>query len=188
MSYAVYLVFALLSLAQADPFSNNQSLMDQVDNPVKEGRFFYDDYEDCEWLVQYRGQTYDLSPVTKKTLAEPSEGDLRYVLMRVPKSRLHLERMEQDHKLSNIFTSSATASLVLLAVTRFVLPQLTETSSQFRDATSVTLAFTFGLSALKAWHHAKEAKKELARSITSFNELSNEKILPLEEKNNAASF
>ena len=139
-----------------------------------------DQLNDCNWIVTYRGRTYDLAPLTREALARPIETDIRYALQRVPEANEHLNEMSS--RLRDARAHSILASIFLggLLVTRLLHSGQDKDTDRARTYNIISLAsggFFLG-GVFSAWKATKDAKTELVRAVDAFNEKSPHKIQP----------
>ncbi len=148
-----------------------------------------DRLNDCNWMVNYRGRTYDLSPLTREALSRPIETDIRYALQRVPESAQHLEKMSAKLKEARAHTILAS-----LFVSGFLVGKLIQ--SQERDEkqrksynviTHATGLFFVG-STVFSWRATRDAKRELVNAVDAFNANSPHKIEPISAPKNDLEF
>ncbi len=148
-----------------------------------------DRLNDCNWMVNYRGRTYDLSPLTREALSRPIETDIRYALQRVPESAQHLEKMSAKLKEARAHTILAS-----LFVSGFLVGKLIQ--SQERDETQkkaynvitgATGLFFVG-STVFSWKATRDAKRELVSAVDAFNANSPHKIEPISAPQNDLEF
>ncbi len=153
---------------------------DQQGGPKKKN------FADCNWLVTYRGRTYDLIPLTKQSLTAPLDDDIREVMERYPESKEHLELMSKySHaaKVHTLFASGALAGAVLSTIMR-------SRAKNVDDRNSATVViFTFGAFFLKgideSWRATDSAKDELTEAVRAFNTVSPHPIEPAGVNNDA---
>lgn len=136
-----------------------------------------EDYDDCNWIVNYRGKTYDLAPLTRETLARPIESDMRPILQRVPESDAHLQTMSTELRNARAHTIIGSAF-----ISTFLIAKLIASGQKNEDRKSEInlLSYVAGAFFLKAtfesWHSTRTAKIELTRAVNDFNEKSPHKI------------
>lgn len=139
-----------------------------------------DKLNDCNWLVTYRGRTYDLAPLTREALARPLETDIRYALERVPEAGEHLNAMGRS--LSNARAHSKIASVFLAGVLVAQLMKGGADKDSDRGRTLSILSIGSGAFSLAgflaSWKATRDAKRELVQAVSSFNEKSPYKIEP----------
>jgi hypothetical protein len=140
-------------------------------------------WEECNWMVTYRGRTYDLAPLTRESLSRPLETDLRLALSKVPQANIHLLSVEKNIRDSNGQARLASAFIMAALLSRIIgsSSPSEDAKQDFRIATVVSIGF-FGAAALSSWRSAGRAKAELAEAVESFNRESPQKILPLLEQ------
>jgi hypothetical protein len=134
---------------------------------------------DCNWIVSYRGRTYDLAPLTREALARPIETDIRHALQRVPESNEHLNRMSARLKdarahtiLASVFISGLIASRIMQS--REKNP---ERRREYDYVTGAAGGFFLAATAF-SWRATREAKGELVQAVDAFNRASPHKIVP----------
>ncbi len=135
---------------------------------------------DCNWMVTYRGKIYDLAPLTREALARPIETDLRYALQRVPESNEHLNRMtahQKDAKFHTILASVFLSGLILNRVILQAPEKNTDKRREYDIISGVTAGFFLGAT-LFSWRSTQDAKEELVKAVSAFNEKSPHKIEP----------
>ena len=135
--------------------------------------------QDCNWIVTYRGKTYDLSPLTREALSRPIETDLRYALQRVPASADHLNAMTAKLKEAKAHTILASVFITGFLVTRIL--QSGETNPDRREEKGLISAFTGGFflaATFSSWRATRDAKRELVNAVDAFNLQSPHKIEP----------
>jgi hypothetical protein len=144
---------------------------------------------DCNWVVTYRGRTYDLAPITREALARPIETDLRYALQRVPEANAHLKTMASLQKDARAHTILASLFLSGFLVTRLLKSRDTDTgrAREYNIISGATGAFFFG-AAFSSWRATSEAKQELVKAVDAFNEKSPHKIEPASAKKQEFDF
>jgi len=138
-----------------------------------------DQLNDCNWIVTYRGQTYDLAPLTREALARPIETDLRYALQRVPQSNEHLNRMSTRQRDAKAHTILASVFMSGLLVSRLLesREKSPEKRAEIDLISIVTGTFFLGATAF-SWKATNDAKSELIKAVDAFNEHSPYKIVP----------
>lgn len=136
--------------------------------------------ESCSWMVRYRNRTYDLSPLTRKGLDRPLEGDMRTILRRVPAAAGHLEQIEKNVAAADVHTALATVGLTAFIVTRIFQGNAGERGrkSDKYIALSLSSGLLFLRSAYAGWQLKKDTKEELAAAIEAFNAKSPDPIVP----------
>ena len=139
-----------------------------------------DRLNDCNWIVTYRGRTYDLAPLTREALARPLETDIRYALQRVPEANDHLNQMSTN--LRSARAHSKIASIFLAGVIAAQLLKGNKDKDSDRSRTLNIISFGAGAFSvagfLSSWKATREAKSELVQAVHSFNEKSPSKIEP----------
>lgn len=137
--------------------------------------------ETCSWLVTYRKRVYDLSPLSRKGLERPLEGDMHTILRRVPAAEKHLNNIARNNRDAKVHTSIATFAIASLIATRIV-----QGNSPSRKKAPEYLALNIGsallfLRAAYAGFELNQAtKQELAHAVQEFNNVSEDPILPYE--------
>lgn len=171
---AALLIFALSpvhSLAAANDGANGSITV----KASKTG----DELNDCNWLVTYRGRTYDLAPLTREALARPIETDLRYALQRVPESEAHLNKMSA--KLKEARTHTILASVFITGFLATYLLRSRQKNDDRRGAYDPLLGATGGFfvaATFFSWKATRDAKSELVSAVDAFNSVSPNKIEP----------
>jgi hypothetical protein len=163
-------LFILISIgtpaAQAEPVSPSSSQK----------------YEQCSWLVTYRGRTYDLAPLTKEVLARPLEGDIRALMSRVPAAADHLAKVNRNSKAAKTQAIIASAALGIFVGARIGRKNAANASSEIKMSWDVG-SIVSGLFFLKGLHASftatRDAKEELANAVEAFNAASPYPIQPL---------
>jgi hypothetical protein len=138
-----------------------------------------DQLNDCNWLVNYRGRTYDLAPLTREALARPIETDIRYALQRVPEANAHLTSMSghlRDARAHTIFASVFLSGFILSRVLRSSQKNR-DSRAEFDISSAATGAFFLGAT-MFSWKSTRAAKHELVSAVAAFNESSPYKIEP----------
>ena len=139
----------------------------------------YDKLDGCSWLVNYRGRTYDLAPLTRDPLARTIEGDLRHVLRRVPESEKLLGSMTQNLEAARGHTYLASGFLGGFLLSRIIASKQknSDDKNEFRTISLVAAAFAVkaGIESLIA---TMDAKEDLADAVAAFNLVSPQKIEP----------
>ncbi|MCO5142788.1 MAG: hypothetical protein M9962_06835 [Oligoflexia bacterium] len=134
---------------------------------------------DCNWLVTYKGKTYDLAPLTRAALSRPIDTDLRYILERVPESNKHLKQVDYKLKEAKFHTFMASIFISGFLVSRILQSrQKSENNRRDYDVPNYATAGLFLASAVSSWKATSRAKKELFLSVEEFNRVSKTKILP----------
>lgn len=137
--------------------------------------------ETCSWLVTYRKRIYDLTPLTRKGLERPLEGDMHTVLRRVPESEEHLEKISKNTRDAKVHTAIATFALATLLVTRIVQSGNPERGKQPEYMALNLGAGLLFLRAVYAGYELKQdTKQELVQAVQEFNNVSQDPILPYE--------
>jgi hypothetical protein len=137
---------------------------------------------DCNWMVTYRGRTYDLAPLTREALARPIESDIRFALQRVPAANEHLNAMGthlRDARAHTIFASIFLGGFIASRVLR--ANQKNDNDRQGYDIASAATGLFFLASTAFSWKSTRDAKAELVNAVQSFNEGSPHKIEPAAE-------
>lgn len=140
----------------------------------------FDTYDDCNWLVTYRGRTYDLAPLTRESLARPVDGDIRSILERVPESESLLSQVEKRSADAKAHTIIASAAVSGLLVTRLL--RSNEKNRERHDTYDILTAVTglfFLKGAYESWRATRDAKETLLKAVRVFNENSPNKIEPV---------
>ena len=139
-----------------------------------------DQLNECNWIVTYRGRTYDLAPLTREALARPIESDIRYALERVPEASDHLRRMaarSADAKAHSVIASIFLGGLVAFRLARSGEAN-TDKRSDFNQITTITGALFIAAGFFQSWRATSDAKDELVKAVDAFNEKSPYKIQP----------
>lgn len=134
---------------------------------------------DCNWQVNYRGRTYDLSPLTREALARPIETDIRYALQRVPEANAHLTAMSallREARVHTIFASAFLSGFIVARILRSGKKNAADREDY--DIASYATGGLFFTSTLFSWTSTKAAKRELVNAVEAFNENSPYKIEP----------
>ena len=133
----------------------------------------------CAWQVTYRGRVYDLSPLTRASLARPIENDIRFVLERVPQAGARLEAMNGHLRDSKAHTILASIFLSGLLVTKILESRLKNDANRPDYRTIEGAAGGFFLAAtLFSWRSGVRAREELVSAVEEFNAHSPYKIEP----------
>lgn len=134
---------------------------------------------DCNWLVTYKGKTYDLAPLTRTALSRPIDTDLRYILERVPEANAHLKQVDYKLKEAKFHTFMASFFVSGFLVSRLLQSrQKSEAVRRDYNVINYATAGFFLASALSSWRATSRAKKELFLSVEEFNRSSKVKIYP----------
>jgi hypothetical protein len=141
-----------------------------------------DKLNDCNWMVTYRGRTYDLAPLTREALARPIESDIRFALQRVPAANEHLNRMSAHLHDARAHTILASIFISGFLVTRVLRSNAKDPSDRdgFNIASAATGLFFLGSTAF-SWKSTHDAKDELIQAVAAFNEESPHRIVPASE-------
>lgn len=148
-----------------------------------------DRLNDCNWMVNYRGKTYDLSPLTREALSRPIETDIRYALQRIPESAQHLDKMS-----SKLKEARAHTILASLFVSGFLVGKIIQSRETDEDKKRSFDVLTYGTglfflgSTLFSWKATREAKQELVNAVDAFNANSPHKIEPISSSKNDLEF
>lgn len=140
-------------------------------------------------MVNYRGKTYDLSPLTREALSRPIETDIRYALQRIPESAQHLEKMT-----SKLKEARAHTILASVFVSGFLVGKIIQSQERDEDARKSydVLTYASGMfflgSTLFSWKATREAKQELVNAVDAFNANSPHKIEPISQGKNELDF
>lgn len=138
-----------------------------------------DRLNDCNWIVNYRGRTYDLAPLTREALARPIESDIRYALQRVPQANEHLNKMSgrlKDARGHTILASIFVSTFGVLNIVRS--GQKNDNHKRDYNITLVASGAFFLGAAFSSWRATRDAKDELVKAVDAFNEHSSHKIVP----------
>lgn len=136
-----------------------------------------DGYDDCNWIVNYRGKTYDLAPLTRETLARPIESDMRPILQRVPEADEHLQIMSTDLRNARAHTIIGSAFISSFLIAKLVASaQKNPDRKEEINLLSYFAAAFFLKASFESWSSTRDAKIELTRAVSSFNEKSPHKI------------
>lgn len=139
-----------------------------------------ENYDDCNWMVTYRGKTYDLAPLTRESLARSVESDMRPILQRVPKAETHLQTMTTQLKEARAHTMIASAFISSLLITRLIRSgEKNIDRRETYDILTAVSAMFFLKATYESWNSTHNAKLELVRAVNSFNEKSPHKIDPV---------
>jgi hypothetical protein len=139
-----------------------------------------DRLNDCNWIVTYRGRTYDLAPLTREALARPLETDIRYALQRVPEANEHLDAMGTSLRNARAHSKIASVFLAGLLAAQLLKGGAEKHSDRARTFSIISIGSgAFSLAGfLSSWKATRDAKRELVQAVTSFNEKSPYKIEP----------
>ena len=144
------------------------------------------DYDRCDWLVRYRNRTYDLAPLTRGSLGRPLEGDIRAVIRRVPEAGLHLDRVEEEARLSKVHSMVGSAGITALLLGRIFRndPKIRENPSSQKTIDIIGLLglAVFIKSTMDSHFSHKKSEEELVAAVESFNQNSPYKIEPFKEE------
>ncbi|RZA09183.1 MAG: hypothetical protein EOP11_02495 [Proteobacteria bacterium] len=147
---------------------------------ASEGESSQDRLNDCNWIVTYRGRTYDLAPLTREALARPIESDIRYALQRVPEANDHLDKMSK--RLRDARAHSVIASVFLAGVLATQLLKGGAPIDSDKRNTFSIISYGSGVFSIAgfvaSWKATRDAKRELVSAVDSFNEKSAYKIEP----------
>lgn len=149
---------------------------------AEEKKISLDGLNDCNWMITYRGRTYDLAPLTREALARPIESDIRYALQRVPAANEHLGAMSthlRDARAHTIFASIFVSGFVLTRILR--ASQKNEEYRRDYDVASAATGLFFLASTAFSWKSTNDAKTELVEAVDAFNQESPHKIEPAGE-------
>lgn len=139
----------------------------------------HDRLSDCNWIVSYRGRTYDLAPLTREALARPIETDIRYALQRVPEANDHLLRMGKNLRDARAHTMLASIFVSVFGITQLIKSgEQNETKNREYNIVSYVSAGFFAAAALSSWRATREAKYELVEAVDAFNRNSPHQIEP----------
>lgn len=135
--------------------------------------------ESCSWLITYRNRVYDLSPLTRKGLDRPLEGDVQSIIRKVPAAAAHLDQVDRNDRESKVHTGIATGAILLLVGTRIAM-----TSSKAKAdpgpylALNIASVLLFARAAYAGWELKQASKREVAEAIQEFNAVSEDPIQP----------
>lgn len=164
----ISLILSFLSPALAVAASTNSSSLEK--------------YEQCSWLVTYRGRTYDLAPLTREVLARPLEGDIRALMNRVPAAAEHLSLVNRNTKAAKTQAILASAALGFFVGTRIGRANAKDKDEEMRRGWDIG-SIVSGLFFLKGIHASfaatSAAKEELAEAVEAFNAASPYPIQPV---------
>ena len=142
----------------------------------------FNKYNECNWLVVYRGRTYDLAPLTKPSLARPVEGDLRSVIQRVPSAETHLFNVNQKMTEAKVHTVIGSIAISSLLISR-IFASSAKNGPQDKKIAIDIVSIASGLLFLKAghasWEATRDSKRELVTAINVFNANSPHQIVPV---------
>lgn len=171
-------VLFFLPSAQAANDGSEPGRKPRVPSPYK----LYN-YESCNWLVTYRGNTYDLAPLTRESLSRPVDGDLRAVLERIPEAEEHLKNSAREVRAAKFHSMLGTAAAMLAIGTRVAHGNAKDSSRETRHTLNL-ISIVSSLFFVKATHSAfestRESREELAAAVNAFNEKSPYRIEPAE--------
>jgi len=182
------LCFSLSGPAEAGPFrapkNPEASLSNDLSSPASVLRpdpsEQIDKLNDCNWIVTYRGRTYDLAPLTREALARPIENDIRYALQRVPAANEHLNAMGTNLRNARAHSKIGSVFLAGLIASQIVKGASPKGSEKARTLNVISFgAGVFSIAGfLSSWKATRDAKQELVAAVESFNEKSPHKIEP----------
>lgn len=136
-------------------------------------------FQDCNWLVNYRGKTYDLAPLTREALSRPIDTDLRFALRKVPESADHLDVMS-----NKIRDAKAHTILGSIFATGFLITKILEANQtnadrrlELKQISFFTAAFFLGAT-YQGFRATRAANSELENAVEKFNKKSPHKIIP----------
>jgi len=136
-------------------------------------------FQDCNWLVSYRGKTYDLAPLTREALARPIDTDLRFALRKVPASADHLDVMS-----NKIRDAKAHTILGSIFATGFLVAKILEANqtnadrrAELKQISFFSAAFFLGAT-YQGYRATSAADSELESALEEFNKKSPHKINP----------
>lgn len=138
-------------------------------------------YEQCNWLVNYRNHTYDLTPLTRTGLNRPIESDLRPVLERVPRAAEKLQLvtdLSKEAKAHSIIGSAAITIFIGNRLINYTARRAKDDSRLEMDVISLVSGLIFFKATYDSWRATSASKEELAEAIDIFNEKSPYKITP----------
>lgn len=145
----------------------------------QENKISLDQLGDCNWMVTYRGRTYDLAPLTREALSRPIESDIRYALQRVPASARHLDSMSGHLRAARAHTILASIFVTGFVATRILRSnEKNEANHGDYDIASAATGLFFLASTAFSWKSTRDAKTELVEAVGAFNESSPHKIEP----------
>lgn len=157
----------------------------QVANPYlayrQKRRVEAKELETCSWLVSYRHRIYDLSPLSRKGLDRPLEGDLHSILRRVPEANASLEKIDRNNRDAKVHTALASFAIVTFLGTR--IAQGANEKNRRSDAylaINIGAGLLFLRSIYAGFELRKSTREELVRAVQEFNKVSEDPILPYE--------
>ena len=137
--------------------------------------------ETCSWLVTYRKRVYDLSPLSRKGLERPLEGDMHTILRRVPGAENHLDQITRNNRDARVHTSIATFAIASLLVTRIVQGNSSSKGKSPKYmALNIGSVLLFLRAAYAGFELKQDTKEELVEAVQEFNNVSEDPILPYE--------
>lgn len=139
--------------------------------------------QECSWKVRYRNKVYDLSPLTRRGLERPLEGDMRTVLRRVPGAALQVEKIDQNNQDEKVHTAIATIGLGGLLLTRIFQGRTSDESSKSDKyiALNIISLLVFAKAIHAGWSLKQDTQERIALAVQEFNDVSSEKIVPHKE-------
>jgi hypothetical protein len=157
----------------------------EVPNPYlayrQKQRIEVKELENCSWLVSYRNRIYDLSPLSRKGLERPLEGDLHSILRRVPLAAESLQKIERNNQEAKVHTAIASFAILTIVGTR-----IAQGSSERRKRSDAYLALNIGAGLLflrsvyAGFETRRNTREELVNAVQEFNKVSEDPILPYE--------
>ena len=134
---------------------------------------------DCNWQVSYRGRLYDLSPLTRESLARPIENDIRYALERVPEASDRLRAMSQHFRDAKNQTVIASIFIGALVIAKLLEGRVKNDGDRLNYHVAEGAAGGFFLTeTFFSWRSSVAAKQELVNAVDEFNAHSIYKIEP----------
>lgn len=140
-------------------------------------------YEQCNWLVKYRNQTYDLTPLTRTGLSRPIESDLKPVLERVPEAAEKLRKVSDHAKDAKAHSMIGSVAISIFIASRIAKANTRDPNDDTRlqlDLASLIGGVFFLTATYESWKATKASEETLVQAIDLFNEKSPYKILPAE--------
>lgn len=137
--------------------------------------------ENCSWLVTYKDRIYDLSPLTRKSLDRPLEGDISSVVRRSPRAEFHLNNVEKNISAAKVHTAIATTALLGLIGARIAQANSKNGNKPKYLMLNIGAVLLFARAAYAGFELKQESKQEVAKAIQEFNSASEDPILPYDK-------
>jgi hypothetical protein len=186
----IFVTLSLASLIASPAIAQNlqkaaEKKETEVPNPYlayrQKQRIEVKELENCSWLVSYRNRIYDLSPLSRKGLERPLEGDLHSILRRVPLAAESLQKIERNNQEAKVHTAIASFAILTIVGTR-----IAQGSSERRKRSDAYLALNIGAGLLflrsvyAGFETRRNTREELVNAVQEFNKVSEDPILPYE--------